>query len=215
MLAGCSSARIARGALDEGPQQRRRALRRRVPRHRLERRHALTSGVGVVDRRPEPVAAEDEDEPVLPDRLDEQLDAVQADRSQLVHETPAHVGADPAGAPVGDRAVRPERAEVAADRDVVRAQIEVDPERLEHAAADAVPQRIVAEQAEVPRPAAGRDAGHHRDRQAAHVARRPGRRGSGSTPSPARSARPARSAGRPGRPRPGGRSSTGSRSRAA
>ena len=49
---------------------------------------------------------------------------------------------------------RVERAEVAADGHVVRLQLEADARRLEHAAADQVLERIVAEQAQVPRPAA-------------------------------------------------------------
>ena len=51
-----------------------------------------------------------------------------------------------------------ERAEVAAGRHVVSAQLEADARRLERAAADAILERIVAEQPQVPRPAAGRDA---------------------------------------------------------
>ena len=44
-----------------------------------------------------------------------------------------------------------ERAEVAADRDVARLELEADAGRLERAAADDVLERIVAEQAEVAR----------------------------------------------------------------
>ena len=79
----------------------------------------------------------------------------------------AALGGRPAGAAVGDLAVVVDGAEVAADGHVARADLEVDAERFEDAAADAVFERIVAEQAEVAGAAAGRDAGQHRDAQAA------------------------------------------------
>ena len=73
------------------------------------------------------------------------------------------------------------------------------PERLEHAAADVVLERVVAEQAEVPGARAGRDPGRDRRAQADGPLGGQARRGSASGPSPARSCRPARSAGRRGR----------------
>ena len=199
-----------RGALDEVPEQRRRALRCHVLRDRLERRHALRQGRCRRSSAPSPSPRSTRSRPVVPDRLGEQLGAREADPSELVDKTPAHIGADPAGPPVGDRAVRPERAEVPAPRrrpalDRNRSR------RLEHAAADAVAQRIVAEQAEVPGALPGGAGATGIGRPHTLAATRASRFGvdaASSSVSPL-----ARSAGRPGHPRPGGRSSTGSRSR--
>ena len=96
---------------------------------------------------------------MLLDGLDEDLDARQADRAQPLGESHADLGADAARAPVGDAALRVDGAEVAARGDVARPQVELNAERLQHAAADLEANRIVAEEAEVPRPAARRDAG--------------------------------------------------------
>ena len=69
----------------------------------------------------------------------------------------------PAGPAILDDAVL-QGAEVAADGDVLSPDLKVDAERLQDAAADAVFERVVAEQAQVPGPAARRDA--RQDRQA-------------------------------------------------
>src|SRR5262249_57163157 len=98
-------------------------------------------------------------ESVLLDRLDEHFHAGQADRSQPLREAHTHIGADATGATVGDPPLRVDRAEVAAGGDVARPQIELDAERLQHAAADLESDRIVPEQAEVSRAAARRGAG--------------------------------------------------------
>jgi hypothetical protein len=185
MFAGCSSARMA--AACSMKLRISAAVRSDAG---SERRHAGTPRVGVVDLRAQSLAAQDQDEAVVADRLEEQLDPLDADRPQLVHEPPALIGADPTRAPVGDLAVCADRAKVAPRGDVVGRQIEVDAERLEHAAADAVAERIVAEEPEMTRPAAGRDPRRHGDRQPAHVAGHQrvqiGRRGSLEPGRPAR-----------------------------
>lgn len=119
-----------------------------------EGRHAGAPRVGVVDLRPQPRGAEHQDEAVVAHRLDEQLDPVDPDLPQLLDQAAADVGRDPPGAAVADLAAGVEGAEIAPRRDVVGPEIEIDPERLEHAAADAVAERIVAEQPEVTRAAA-------------------------------------------------------------
>jgi hypothetical protein len=90
---------------------------------------------------------------MLLDGLDDELDPVDLDRTQPVAELDAELGGDAAGAPVGDPPVGVHRAEVAPRRHVARLEMEVDAERFEHAAAHRMLQRIIAEEAEVSRPA--------------------------------------------------------------
>ena len=74
----------------------------------------------------------------------------------------AHTGtpwAEPARPAIGDATLGVHRAEVPARRDVAGPEVEVDPQRLQHAPPHRVVERIVAEEAEVPRPAARRDSG--------------------------------------------------------
>src|SRR5206468_3984398 len=100
-----------------------------------------------------------EDEAVLLYRLDEHLDAGQLDPPEALGELQVDVGRETAGAPVGDAARGVDRAEVAARGEVAGAQVELDPERLEDAAADLIVQGIVAEEPEVAGAASRRDAG--------------------------------------------------------
>ena len=133
--------------------------------HGGERRHAGGLRVGVVDVAPQAFAAEDDDQPIFLHRPDEDFDAGDGDFVEFFAEPLADVAGDAAGAAVGDVAGGVDRAEVAADGDVVGAELEIDAEGFQDAAADDEFQRIVTEQAEMPRPAAGGDAGQHRDAQ--------------------------------------------------
>src|SRR5262249_45308585 len=76
-------------------------------------------------------------------------------------EAQVELRGDPARAPVGDTARAVHGAEVAAGRDVPRAQLELDAERLEHAAAHLILERIVAEETEMAGAAAGSDPGRN------------------------------------------------------
>ena len=127
------------------------------------------AGIGVGDVGAGGIAAQDHDEAVFADMLDEDLGALDPDLLELWTTARA-----------GSLAIRPARRSVirpcaSTVQKLPRAatsfglQIEVDAERLEHPAADLVLDRIVAEQAEMARPAAGRDAGADRDRQAADI----------------------------------------------
>src|SRR5439155_16866526 len=111
----------------------------------------------------------DEHEAMLFHRLDEELDAGQPDVTQPIGEPDADLGRDASRAPIGDQSLAVDRAEVAARRDVAGAERELDSERLEHAAADLEHHRVVAEEPEVPRATAGRDAGRDVAEQAAHA----------------------------------------------
>ena len=82
----------------------------------------------------------------------------------------ALLAGDPSGAAVGDVACGVERAEVAADGHVVGPELEADAGGLQRPAADQVLHRIVAEQAQVSRSAAGGDAGGDRDHAAQDAA---------------------------------------------
>ena len=134
----------------------------------VERRHAGDLRVGVVHvALPRPGAAEDDDEAMLLHRLDEDLDAGDLHVAQLDRERRAFFGGDAAGAAVGDVAGGVERAEVGADGDVAFLEREADAGGFERTAADEVLDRVVAEQAEMARAAAGADAGQHGNAAAA------------------------------------------------
>ena len=87
--------------------------------------------------------------------------------AHLLDHCLAAFGRGPAGAPVGNLPAGVQGAEVAADRDVLRANLKIDAQRFEDAPADPVLERVVAEQAQMPRPAARRVARQHRQTQAA------------------------------------------------
>jgi hypothetical protein len=137
------------------------------PASAAKRRVAGQLRIGVVDRVAESFAAEDDHETVLPHRLDEHFHAGNLDRLQQRAHLDAALGRRPAGAAVADLARLVDRAEVAADGDVLGPDLEVDAQRFEDAAADAVLERVVAEQAEVAGAAAGGDARQDRDAHAA------------------------------------------------
>ena len=130
---------------------------------RIERRHAGDLRVGVVHVAAQALAAEHDDEAMFLHRFDEDFDAGDLDVAKPDRERRAFFGRDAAGAAVGDVALGVDRAEVGADGDVAVFELEADAGRFERAAADHVLQRVVAEQAEVARAAAGADAGQHRD----------------------------------------------------
>src|SRR5262249_41159443 len=109
------------------------------------------------------LAAEHHHEPVLADRLDEGLDAGNLDSLQLLAHRHAAFGTRPAGAAVADQPLGVHRAEVSADRHVFWPDLKINAQRFKDAPADLVFERIVAEQTEVPRSAAGGDAGQHGD----------------------------------------------------
>jgi hypothetical protein len=136
----------------------------------------LAGGLGIrlgqMPRQPGP--AQHQHEPVLLHRLDEELDARHADPAQTIHQLRAPLGRDPPGPPVGDAAGGVHRAEVPPRRDVARPEVEVDSQGFENTAADRVPERLVAEEPEVSRPAAGRDAGRDVAKQAAGAPPRKG-----------------------------------------
>ena len=104
---------------------------------------------------------------MLADRLHKDFDAGNLDRLHLLAHLDAAFGAGPAGAAIGDEPLVVDGAEVASDGDIARADLEVDAERFQDAAADLVFERVIAEQAEMARAAAGGDAGEDRDRQTA------------------------------------------------
>src|SRR5207244_2831438 len=96
----------------------------------------------------------------------------QGGKFNALHE-PAHLDAafrcGPSGAAIGDDASVVDGAEVAADCHIARADLEIDAERFEDAAAYAIFQWIVAKQAEMAGPASRRDARQHRHAEAAHA----------------------------------------------
>ena len=89
---------------------------------RVQRRHAGLLRIGVGHVAAEPLAAEDDHEAVLLDRLDEHLDAGDLHLAELDGQRGAFFAGDAAGAAVGDVAGGVERAEVAADGHVLRAR---------------------------------------------------------------------------------------------
>ena len=137
------------------------AVRSASGRERLGRdgRMAFLLRVGVLHAAVEAVSAEQDGEPVLLARLDDDLDV--ADPGDGLGEQGAQLaallGGGAAGAAVRDEALV-ERGEVRPGGHVARGHRKAHAERLEHAAADFVLQRVVAEQRQVRRPAARRDA---------------------------------------------------------
>ena len=106
-----------------------------------------------------PFARRTSTEAVVLSGLDEHLDAGKLDAPEPLGQAHGHLGRDPAGAPVGDPARAVHGAEVSARGDVAGAKVEFDAERLEHAAAHLELEWIVAEESEVPGPAARGDPG--------------------------------------------------------
>ena len=119
---------------------------------------------------PKPGAAKHDDEAMLLDRLDEDFDARDLHLPQLDRQRRAFFAA-----------MRPARRSVMLPcassvqklprmATSLRPEFEADAGRFERAAADAILQRIVAEQAQVPRPAARADARLHRNAAAGDAA---------------------------------------------
>ena len=132
-----------------------------------QRRDARRLRIGIVNRIAEVVAANNQHEAVLADRLDKQLGPVDFDLSEFLDHGLATIVRRSAGPAVGDQAVFIQGAEVAPDGDVPWADGEVDAERLEHASANAVLERVVTEQSQVAGAAARRDPQPDRDAQSA------------------------------------------------
>jgi hypothetical protein len=141
-------------------------LRPGVARLGDERRQTGVERVGVGDVLAQPFAAEADDQAVLAHRLDQGLDPLDPHaRAELLDEPDARLGGDAAGAAVEHEPFAVDRAEIAPDGDVMGADLDADAERLEHAPADVVHERVVSEEPEVPRPRAGRDPGRDGEAQ--------------------------------------------------
>ena len=119
--------------------------------------------VGVRDVAAETFAAENDDETVFFHRLDEDFDARDFDVFEEFNDFDRFFRRNAARATVGDEAVFVDRAEVATDADVVRADRERDAGGFENAATDLEDERIVTEEAEVARAAAGGNARENRE----------------------------------------------------
>ena len=142
-------------------------FRRRVRALRLKRHMALHLRIGVVDAVAQVVAAKDDDETMFADRFDEDLHAGNADGLQFSAHGHAAFRGRPAGSAIGDLAGLVDRAEVAPDGDVAWPNLKVDAQRFQNAPADAIFERIVAEQPEMSGAAARRDARQDGNAQAA------------------------------------------------
>src|SRR4029453_19460800 len=116
---------------------------------------------GTPPRHPAALAlgAEDEHEAVVFPGLDEHLDAGQLDAPEPLGQAQVQLGGGPARGPGRDTAHAVHSAEVPAGRDVPRAKLELDAERLEHAAAHLILEGIVAEETEMAGAAARGDPG--------------------------------------------------------
>ena len=124
-------------------------------------RKTFTVRVGVRQRAFQPLAAKHDDKAMLLARLDEDVgvadffDLGGEHRAQFL----ARFGRDAAGAPVGNNAFCIYCGEIGAGADVAMLEFHAQAERLDDAAAHLEFQRVIAKQAEVAGPAAGRDAG--------------------------------------------------------
>ena len=142
-------------------------LRGGVFRDGVERSGAGALRIGVRDVAAETFAAEDHDETVFFNGLDEDFDAGNLDVLEDLHDFSALFGRNTTRATVGDESVFVDRAEVAADANVVRADRERDTRGFENAATDLEDERIVSKEAKVTRAATGGNAGKNRKRHAA------------------------------------------------
>jgi hypothetical protein len=121
--------------------------------------------VGIGERPFQTLAAEDHHEPMALAGFDDDLgvaDFLHLLRQQRA-ELLANLRVNTSGAAVGDNAFGVERAEVGARRHVAGPQFQAQPQRLDDAAAHLEFQWVVAEQAQVSRPAARSDARRNRD----------------------------------------------------
>ena len=136
---------------------------------------------GVQRRRPHPLrvrlrdlfaqalAGELQHEAVVLDRVHGRLHARHVDGVQHLDERHALLRRDAPRAPVDDDAIPIDCAEVAPCRDLAGRDGHPDAQRLQHAAADEVLHRVVAEEPQVPRAASRRDARQHRRCQPARA----------------------------------------------
>ncbi len=76
-----------------------------------------------------------------------------------MHSFSANFRRNSSGAAVGDNSLYVERRKIRARANVAGFQFHAESERFDHTATDLEFQRVVAKQPEMPRPAAGRDAG--------------------------------------------------------
>ena len=132
----------------------------------IQRRHAGLLRIGVGHVAAQALAAEDDAETVLLDRLDKDLDAGDLHFAKFDGQRGALLAGNAAGAAVGDVAGRIERDKIATHGNVLGPQLEAHAGRLQGPAADRILQRIVAEQAQVSRAAAGGNAGQNGNRTA-------------------------------------------------
>ncbi len=121
----------------------------------------MATWIDVLDARVQPVAAQDTQNPVLGDVLEEDLDTLEVhplveQRGQLY----GRVVGDASCPTIGDGAVRVERREIAARSDVPLLQVELDADRRQDPTAELVCLGVVPEQGEVARTGADRNAGH-------------------------------------------------------
>ncbi len=116
-------------------------------------------GVGVLELCEESLTPEHQDDTMLLLRDEVDLHAIGSFDpfvDPIDHPACLFVGGSP-GPSVRHRPVLGEGGEVEPGRDITRRQLEADAQRAQHAAADQLLDRVVAEEGEVCRPAAGRD----------------------------------------------------------
>ena len=122
---------------------------------------AFAVRIGVGQRPFQSAAAKDDDETMFLAGLDEDVRVAELFHSGRKHPAKlfARLRRDASGAAVGDNSLFIERAEVCARGHVAVFQFQSQPQRFNYTAADLEFQGIVAEQTEMTRTAAGRDAG--------------------------------------------------------
>ena len=104
-----------------------------------------------------PFSPQVEHKPVVLHRVDAQLRAVHLDAVQPLAKRGAKLGRDAARTAVNQKPIAVYGTEVAAGGHVSGLEFYVNPQRFQDASANLVFQRVVAEQRQVPRAAAGSD----------------------------------------------------------
>ena len=130
-----------------------------------EGRHAQPLGVGVGDVGVQGLALrgpQHQHEAIFLDGLHKGAHAGQLDLAQQGHQLAADLGGDAPRPPVGDEPLVVDGAKVGPGGHVLGLQVKVDAQGFQDAPADVIDQGVVAEQGEVRRAAAGRDAVGHR-----------------------------------------------------
>ena len=154
VLVGEQRPRLAQPVVDQ--RGRVNGFRAVVQRLHGQRGPAHHQGVGLAQGGGKARAAQDEQVAVFLHRLHEQLVPCQGRaRLQPGRQPGAHLGGDAAGAAVGDQTLLVHGAEVAPRRQIVGPQVEADAQGLQDTAADVVDERVVAEEGQVRRAAAG------------------------------------------------------------